>query len=75
MLRQDGAVEVFSRHRNPILLSAAETELDWDPALLASAFYVWDAAGEIDPETVQEGGVMVGSERFTMLAAPLAPVP
>ncbi|HSR94980.1 MAG TPA: hypothetical protein VLK56_08950, partial [Solirubrobacterales bacterium] len=78
VVRGDASVEIFSRCRNPILLTVSDLEdgrRPPDPALLASAFYVWEAAGEIDPEQVHEGEVRVGAERFCLLAAPLAPVP
>jgi hypothetical protein len=78
VVRGDATVEIFSRHRNPTLLTASELEDGRhlpDPVLLASAFYVWEAAGEINPEEVHEGEVRVGTRRFWLLAAPLVPVP
>jgi hypothetical protein len=78
VVREDATVEIFSRHRNPLLLSISTVEDGKpppDPALLASAFYVWEASGEIDPEVVKAGEIEVGGRSFCLLAGPLAPVP
>jgi hypothetical protein len=77
-LRSDTVVEIFSRNRNSILATLERSgggQGPLDPSLIASAFHVWEAAGEIDAETSYRGKVMVGEEHFHVLIAPLAAVP
>jgi hypothetical protein len=78
VVKRDVSVEIFSRHRNPVLIAFSKVEGGRhlpDPSLLASAFYVWEAAGEIDSGAVKTGEIKIGKESFGLIAGPLTPVP